>query len=251
MMGATMPTKGTFAPGVIEQLRTIIKPVRERFGFGFTMERWSDLVKRDHRQHAARNRNKVRHRGRPYDDPGRFVALLLAVIFEEFAGRRPGRTTRSMETDTKRRDKDYRFYKFCRVACDTIGIDTSDNAFVEAIDELSGRGGWEANIPALRTLLWGGFPMADAEYEQVRGHFSLALDVVAEGKLLSHIVSLGPPVQITVGSALIDAAVHLREPLDEQELSKAGQALDRLGVDRAAISEMRKDEIAEIVLRAL
>jgi hypothetical protein len=120
----------------------------------------------------------------------------------------------------------------------------SDKAIVEAIDELSGRGMREANFSALRTLVWGGMGMADADYEQVRSHFSMALDAIAEGKLPSDIVSPGPPIQITVGSALIDA-VHLREPLNDEELTKAGRAL------RAAISTMRKDEIAEIILRSV
>jgi hypothetical protein len=248
--GATMPTQGTFAPTVIDQLRTIINPVRERFGFGFTMEKWADLVQRDRRQHAARTRNKKLRRGRPYDDPGRFSALLLAVIFEEYTGKRPARTTRASD-DTKLRDKDYPFYKFGRTACDAAGIDTTDRAFVEAINELSGRGDWEANIPALRKLLWGELRMADAEYEQVRRHFSMALDAVAEGKLLSDVVSPGLPVPITVSSALIDAAVHLREPLDDETLDRAGRALDRFGINRAAISAMRKDEIGENFLRAL
>ena len=69
--------------------------------------------------------------------------------------------------------------------------------------------------------------MAAADYEQVRNHFFMALDAVAEGKLLSHVLSPGPPV-ITVESALIDAAVHLQEQED-----------------------MRKDQLAEFVLRVL
>jgi hypothetical protein len=234
---------------VIEQVRTILNPCRERFGFSFTMNRWWDLVREERSEYERRTKKQARRRGRPYDDSGRYVALLLAVIFEEYTGQRPARTTRSAETDTKLRDKDYPFYKFCRAACDAIGDDTSDNAFVEAIDELSGRGDWEANVPALRKLLWGGLRMADADYEQVRSHFSLALDAVAEGNLPSDILSPGPPIQVSLGSALIDAVVHLREPLDDEE--KAGRALDRLGVDRAAISGMRKDEIAEFLLEAL
>jgi hypothetical protein len=238
-------SKGKLDTTVIERLRTILNPCRERFGLSFTMERWRDLVLKDRSDYTRRTKTQARGRGRPYDDSGRFAALLLAVIFEEYTGKRPARTTRLTETDTELRDKDYPFYKFCRAACDAIGIDTSDNAFVEAIDELSGRGDWEANIPGLRKLLWGGLPMSDADCEQVRSRFSLALDAVAEGKLLHDIVWPGPPIRITVASALIDAAVHLREP------RKADRALDRLGLDRAAISTMRKDEIAELLLEAL
>jgi hypothetical protein len=239
-----MPTQETFSPVVIEQFRTIINPVRERFGFGFTMERWADLVREARDEYEYRTKKQPRGRGRPYDDSGRFVALLLAVIFEEYTGKPPVRTRRSTVTDTNLRDKDYPFHKFCRAACDAAGNDASDKAIIEAIDELSGRGMREANFPRLRILLWGELPMTDADSEQVRSHFSMALDAVAQGKLLSDIVSPGPPVQITVGSALIDA-VHLREPLGDEELSKAGRAL------RAAISAMRRDEIAEIILRAV
>jgi hypothetical protein len=131
---------------VMEKLTTIVSPNRERFGLNFTMERWSDLVRRDQREYKRRAKSKARSRGRPYDDPGRFAALLLAVIFEEYTGRRPGRTTRWTENDTSARDKDYPFYKFCREACDAIGMEhTTDKAFVGAIAELGGRGQWEAN----------------------------------------------------------------------------------------------------------
>jgi hypothetical protein len=241
---------------VIERLRTTLTPCRERFGFEFTMKRWSDEVRRDRSVYRRRTKKRVRSRGRPYDDPGRFAALLLAVIFEEYTGRRPGRTTRWTKTDTKLRDKDYPFHNFCREACDAAGLfDASDKAFVEAIAELSGRGHWEANVPALRLLLWGELQMADADCEQVRSRFSMALDAIAEGKLLSDTVLEGPSQQATIGRALIDA-IHLREPLHDEEVGRAGRALDRLRVDARAISapsggRMRKDQIAEFILEGL
>jgi len=55
--------------------------------------------------------------------------------------------------------------------------------------------------------------MTTADHEQVRFHFSMALDAVVEGKLPSDVLSPGPP-PITVGGALIDAAVHLLEQED-------------------------------------
>jgi hypothetical protein len=220
------------------------------------MKRWWDLARQDRSEYKRQTKKQVRSRGRPYDDPGRFAALLLAVILEEYTGRRPGRTTRWTETNTKLRDKDYPFYNFCRQACDAIGMnDTSDKAFVEAIAELSGRGHWEANVPALRLLLWAELRMADADFEQVRGRFSMALDAIAEGKRLSDTVLEGPSQQATVGRALIDA-IHLREPLHGEEVGRGGRALDRLRVDARAISapsggRMRKDQIAKIILEAL
>jgi hypothetical protein len=223
----TGATKPAFTPDVIEQLRTILNPVRERFGLGVTMERLADLVKRDRQELADLTQNMERGRGRPPDDGGRFAALLLAVVFDEFTGTLPGRSTRTGETDTKLRDQNSPFYTFCRAACDAIGINVNA-ALKEAIAELKGRGKLEANFPGLRKLLWGGLTMAPADYEQVRIHFSMALNAFAEGKLPSDVLSPGPPVQITVESALIDA-VHLQEPLED----------------------MGKDQIAVIVLRAL
>jgi hypothetical protein len=206
-------TKPAFTAADIETLLTIIKPVQNRFSFAYTMERWAYLVERDPQEFADLIRNMKRGRGRPKDETGYFAALLLAVIFEEYTGKLPGRSTRWLETDTKLRDKSSPFYKFCRAACDAISIDVNA-ALKEAIAELKGRGKLEANFPALRKLLWGGLQMADADYEQVRIHFSRALDAVVEGKLPSDVLSPGPPVKITVESALIDAAVHLQEQED-------------------------------------
>jgi hypothetical protein len=237
-MTTSKPSKRTVSrsrseldPRVVERLCAILNPCRERFAFDFTIKHWSALVSQDRSEYKRQTKKQPRSRGRPYDDTGRFAALLLAVIFEEYTGRRPGRTTRWTETDTGKRDKDYPFYQFCREACDAIGMDDiTDKAFVEAIAELRGRGQWEANVPALRMLLWGQLRMADAEYVQVRRLFSLALDAVVEGKLLSDMVSAKPSPQIAVRRALIDA-VHLREPLDKEELSKADRALERIPVD--------------------
>jgi hypothetical protein len=226
--GGTKPP--AFTPDDIEQLQTIIKPVRERLLLEFTMEKWADLAREDRREFVALIRNMKRGRKRPKDEVGRFAALLLAAIFEEYTGKLPGRSSRGRETtDTKLRDKNSPFYRFRRAACDAIGIDVSDAALKAAIAELKGRGKLEANFLELRKLLWGKLQMADDDLEQVRIHFSMARDAVAEGGLLSDVLSPGPPVQITVGSALIDAFVHLREPLED----------------------MRKDKLAEFVLRVL
>jgi hypothetical protein len=225
----------------IERLRTILNPCRERFGFDFTMRRWSDLVWESRSDYERQTKEQARGRGRPYDDSGRYAALLLGVIFEEYTGRLPGRTTRWREKDTKLRDKTHPFSRFCREACNAIGMkDASDKAFREAVDEVKRRGLVEANVFALRWQLWGGSEMADAEYGQVRRRFSQALDAVAEGKLLSNTLPAGSSEQTTVRSALIDA-VHLRERLDDEELGKAGRALDRL------VRLRRKGQIAEII----
>jgi len=225
--GGTKPP--AFTPDVIEQLRAILKPVRERL-FEFTMEKWADLARGDRQEFSALTQNMKRGRKRPKDEVGRFAALLLAMTFEEFTGRLPGRSSRGRETtDTKLRDKNSPFYGFSRAACDAAGVDVSDAALKAAIAKLKGRGKLEANLLELRRLLWRGLPMAAADYEQVRVHFSMALDAVARGKLLSDVLSPGPPVEMTVGGALIDAAVHLQEPLED----------------------MQKDRLAEIVLRAL
>ena len=207
-------TKPAFAADVIEQLRTILMPVRERFSFVFTMEKWADLVRGDSQEFADLIQNVKRARGRPKDETVRLAALLLAVIFEEFTGTLPGRSNQLIDTDdTRDSDKGSRFYKFCRRACDAIDIDTTDMAFRGAIAELKGRGKLGANFLALRIGLFRGLPMTTADHEQVRFHFSMALDAVVEGKLPSDVLSPGPP-PITVGGALIDAAVHLLEQED-------------------------------------
>jgi hypothetical protein len=217
-----------FTPDDIEQLRTILKPVRDRLPLGFTMKKFADLTRGDNREFADLIQNKKRSRGRPKDEVGCLAALWLAAIYEEYTGKLPGSSSRWRETtDTKLRDKNSPFYRFRRTACDAIGIDVSDAALKAAIAELKGRGKLEANFLALRITLWRGLHMAAADYEQVRNHFFMALDAGAEGKLLSHVLSPGPPV-ITVESALIDAAVHLQEQED-----------------------MRKDQLAEFVLRVL
>jgi hypothetical protein len=192
------------------------------------MKKLADLMRRDHREFADLIQNKKRARKRPKDEVGRFAALLLAAIFEEYTGKLPGRSSRGRETtDTKLRDKNSPFYRFRQAACDAIGIDVSDAALKAVIAELKGRGKLEADFLELRKLLWGDLQMADEDLERVRIHFSMARDAVAEGRPLSDVLSPGPPVQITVGSALVDAFVHLREPLED----------------------MRKDQLAEFVLR--
>jgi hypothetical protein len=209
-------TKPAFAPAGIKRLRTILKSVRDRFSFEFTMEQWAYLVKWDRQELADLTQDMKRGPGRPPDETGRFAGLLLAVIYEEYTGKLPGRSNQLVNTDTddvRASAKGSRFYKFRRAACDAIGIDVSDAALEEAIAEIKSRGKLKANFLALRIELWGGLQMATADYEQIGIHFSMALDAVAEGKLLSDVLSPGPPVQITVESALIDAAAHLKEPL--------------------------------------
>ena len=210
--GATKPP--AFAPDVIEQFRTIIKPVRDRLPLGLTMEKFADLVREDRLDFIALIRNMKRGRGRPKDDVGGLAALWLAAIYEEYTGKLPGRSSRGRETsDTKLRDKNSPFYRFRRAACDASGIDVTDAALKAAIAELKGRGKLGANFLALRIGLFRGLPMTTADHEQVRFHFSMALDAVVEGKLPSDVLSPGPP-PITVGGALIDAAVHLLEQED-------------------------------------
>jgi hypothetical protein len=200
-------TKPAFAPDAIERLRKTIKLVRERLPLGAAMERFADLVREDSQK---------------FDD---LSVLRLAAIYEEHTGELPGRPNQLIDIDAD-------FYKFCRLACDAVGID--DMAFRGAINEF-GRGTWVI-FPALRTELFRGLPMAAADYDQVRIHFSMALDAVAEGKLPSDVLSPGPPVQITVESALIDAAVHLHE---QEDVRVAESALTGLGSRRIKTDRLR------------
>jgi hypothetical protein len=206
--GSRHDAKPAFAPDVIERLRKTIKPVRGRLRFGAAMKRFADLVREDSQKLAD------------------LAVLRLAAIWEEFTGELPGRPNQLIDTDGD-------FYKFCGLACDAIGID--DTAFRGAIDEF-GRGTWEVNFLALRYELFRGLPMADAYYEQVRIYFSMARDAFAEGKLASDVLSPGPPVKITVESALIDAAVHLHK---QEDVQAAEAALRVLGSRRTKTDRLQ------------
>jgi hypothetical protein len=181
-----------FDPATLNKLRDLLNPVRDRYGFNFTMERWAELVLGDDLHPANANMSvesienetelvafilaiapeevklseddPIRGRGRPRRDLERYAALLLAVIFYEYTKAKPTRVTRAdaMTADranTFDRDKTSAFYRFATACFDTIGLKVSEDAFREATER------WNdpINKRATRQLLWGRLPRANRE----------------------------------------------------------------------------------------
>jgi hypothetical protein len=179
----------TLDPATLKKLRDVLNPVRERYGFEFTMERWTELVLGDDLHPTNANRSvepidnetelvafvlsippeevdpaedePIRRRGRPRVDFERYAALLLAAIFHEYTRRKPTRITRSdaMSTDranTFDRDKTSAFYRFATACFEAIGLKASEDAFREAAER------WERSRDffkrSVQKQLWGGLP---------------------------------------------------------------------------------------------
>jgi hypothetical protein len=168
----------------IAKLRATLEPVRERYGFKYTMERWAELVLDDDLHPASAERvvepienmaelvaqildapreavdltedEPARRRGRPRADLERYAALLLAVIFHEYTRTKPTRVTRWEETRTFDRDKTSPFYKFATACFAAVGLNASEEALREATER------WNDRITKrrLRQLLWGRLPKA-------------------------------------------------------------------------------------------
>jgi hypothetical protein len=179
-------------PAKLRKLRDLLNPVRDRYGFNYTMARWAELVLGDDLHPANANRlvepieneaELVAHilgapcedltpvedeptlrRGARRVDLERYAALLLAVVFHEYTRRKPTRITRSdvMPTDranTFDRDKTSPFYQFATACFEAIGLKVSEDAFREATER------WNdpINKRATRQLLWGRLPRANRE----------------------------------------------------------------------------------------
>jgi hypothetical protein len=176
-------TNTAFDAAGIEALRLILKPKRGRYDLAFTMNRWSALVRdeirsRDEGSQDAEptienldelvadllcappgtvfpevdNPAPVRKR-RQRVDPERWAALLLAVIFNEYAKGKPSRITQWDHTDTFKRDKTSPFYRFATAAFKAAGLKPSESAFREASER------WERSRQLSKRnigrLLWG------------------------------------------------------------------------------------------------
>jgi hypothetical protein len=94
--------------------------------------------------------------GRPRADKERYAALLLAVIYREFAGEPPTRIVKPHEREQAEREYSSRFYKFAARAFELIDLKPRPQAFREAWER------WERSRDfskhAMRMLLWGGLP---------------------------------------------------------------------------------------------
>jgi hypothetical protein len=179
----------TFDPATLNKLRDLLNPVRDRYGFNYTMERWAELVLSDDLHPVNANKSvepienetelvahilgvppetvnliedePVRGRGRPRKDMERHAALLLAVIFHEYTRRKPTRITRSFDvyglTNALERDKAARFYQFATACFEAIGLKASEDAFREATER------WERSKAffkrRIQQVLWGRLPV--------------------------------------------------------------------------------------------
>jgi hypothetical protein len=179
----------TFDPASLQKLCHLLNPVRERYGFEFTMERWAELVLGDDLHPGNANRSvepidnetelvahilrvlpeavnltedePIRGRGRPRVDFERYAALLLAAIFHEYTRHKPTRITRWDARPTDRantfdRDKTSTFYRFATACFQVIGLKASEDAFRETTER------WERSRDffkrSVQKQLWGGLP---------------------------------------------------------------------------------------------
>jgi hypothetical protein len=218
-------------PEDIKHLRTVLKPLRERYDFATTMNRWACEVRAsdddsepvlpedgtdwgahiaelfepddprpqaDHAQSIAIARAWARREcsdeaflmrdqtcapetgaevardptpqpgkprpdtnaggagGRPRADKERYAALLLAVIYHEYAGESPTRIVKPRERAQDEREYSSKFYKFAGAAFELVGLEPRPQAFREAWKRW--KRSRDFSKDAVRALLWGGLP---------------------------------------------------------------------------------------------
>lgn len=170
-------------PATIESLRAVLAPRRERFDFAYTIGRWAsevradsddgkreaeddatdwdalaaDMLEPDPEAPKTKPRTKqVPRKRRPRADKERYAALLLAVIYREYAGEPPTRIVKPDETWQTKREYSSRFYKFAAAAFQLIDLEPRPQAFREAWER------WDRSRDfskdAMRALLWAGLP---------------------------------------------------------------------------------------------
>jgi hypothetical protein len=182
-------------PEDIERLRAVLKPRRERFDFAYTMNRWAELaldveppsdprsersdvrpvegpfswledgadlvaesLNRKLRRKTGQARPPPHKRGRPRVDQERYAALLLGVIFYEFAEEPPTRVWDEIGGCGEVSP----FYRFATAAFEAIGLKRSHEVFRDVCRA------WqnptkhiEFNSQAIKDLLWGGLTPRD------------------------------------------------------------------------------------------
>jgi hypothetical protein len=65
-------------PAKLRKLRDLLNPVRDRYGFNYTMERWAELVLNDDLHPVKANRSVE-----PIEDETELIAFMLAIPPEE------------------------------------------------------------------------------------------------------------------------------------------------------------------------
>jgi hypothetical protein len=184
-----------FDQAVLQELRDIIKsvrersrlkPVTERYDLKYTMNRLAELVCNDldpreadkppiteienidelvaklivpgpsKRQYHKKEQSIGKRR--PRADFERDVALALAVIYHEYTGVKPTRISKNYETTTETfaRDKTSPFYRFATASFNAFGLKPRELAFRKAIER------WERSRDfhkrSFQLLLWGRLP---------------------------------------------------------------------------------------------
>jgi hypothetical protein len=169
----------------VERLRAVLKPRRERYDFAYTMNRWAsevgtcdkdsnspiledddgtdwdalaaDMLELDPEAPKTEPRTKqVPRKRRPRADKERYAALLLAVIYREYAGEPPTRIVKPDKDWQTAREYSSRFYKFAQAAFELIDLEPRPQAFREAWERW--KRSRDFSKDAMRALLWGGLP---------------------------------------------------------------------------------------------
>jgi hypothetical protein len=150
--GLTAGMTVALSPQTIEELRAVLKPRRERYGFAIVMQRWAALACEDETAGAdaqgedalvtqldalvtqlivnpapERPAKPIKQR-RPRADRERYAAIMLGMIFHEFTGKRPKRTW----DPYKETDQKSPFYVFAAAAFRAMNFEPSWQAFREA-----------------------------------------------------------------------------------------------------------------------
>jgi hypothetical protein len=176
--------KVNFNTAALRKLRNTLSSKRDaandRFDFVFTMRKWKLLVKqaREANRHTTieplenevelvaylcdipreavdltDDELPIRGKGRPRADLERYAALLLAMIFHEYTGRKPTRVTMSDRVRTFDRDETSPFYQFATACFEAIGLKPREDAFREATER------WEQSVDfsknAMQIHIWG------------------------------------------------------------------------------------------------
>jgi hypothetical protein len=94
--------------------------------------------------------------GRPRADKERYAALLLAVIYHEYAGEPPTRIVKPRERAQDEREYSSKFYNFAGAAFELVGLKPRPQAFREAWKRW--KRSRDFSKDAVRALLWGGLP---------------------------------------------------------------------------------------------
>lgn len=135
---------------VIEYLRELVGSKAERFDFEVTMHKWAQFARGNELDKLI---SVPPTGGRRRIDWERRAAVLLAVIYYEYARKRPTRVTWKRQKTKHQKYRSSDFYLFADQAFEEIGVrEVPDTALREAVERWPRSRGfskWQ-----LRRLLW-------------------------------------------------------------------------------------------------